>query len=64
MLWWHSGRWDHQSEFPRVLPSRRFFIQQLQGNAHKIWFSTGIYDREYPPAKILGLVKLFEGVRM
>jgi len=46
-----------------VLPCR-FFIQQLQGHAHKIWFSTGVYDREYPPSKILALVKLFEGVRI
>ena len=41
----------------------RFFVQQLQGNAHKIWFSTGVFDREYPPSKILALVRLFEGVR-
>ena len=38
-------------------------MQQVMSNVHKIWFSTGVFDPEYPPSKILALVKLFEGVR-
>ncbi len=38
-------------------------MQQVMNNVHKIWFSTGVFDPEYPPSKILALVKLFEGVR-
>ena len=38
-------------------------MQQVLTNVHKIWFSTGVFDPEYPPSKILALVKLFEGVR-